>query len=132
MAHCKTSVSAFEKVIKVLAVGDEIGLVQVASTAVARGMVVLVLTRVLVPQNEPVTEVNLAKRWSVPGTCSSTASLERSCLASLICNRTCTGEDLSLHVSVWSTSALVRHLTVPSTGCRRRGVEQVGLWGLHR
>ena len=50
---------AFEKVIKVLAVGDETGLVQVASTAVARGMVVLVLTRVLVPQNEPVTEVNL-------------------------------------------------------------------------
>ena len=50
---------AFEEVIKVLAVGDETGLVQVASTAVARGMVVLVLTRVLVPQNEPVTEVNL-------------------------------------------------------------------------
>ena len=43
---------AFEEVIKVLAVGDETGLVQVASTAVARGMVVLVLTRVLVPQNE--------------------------------------------------------------------------------
>ena len=50
---------AFEKVIKVLAVGDEIGRVQVASTAVARGMVVLVSTRVLIPQNEPVTEVNL-------------------------------------------------------------------------
>ena len=50
---------AFEKVIEVLAVGDETGLVQVASTAVARGMVVLVSTRVLVPQNEPVTEVNL-------------------------------------------------------------------------
>ena len=50
---------ALEKVIKVLAVGDETGLVQVASTAVARGMVVLVLTRVLVPQNEPLTEVNL-------------------------------------------------------------------------
>ena len=48
---------AFEKVIKVLAVGDETGLVQVASTAVARGMVVS--TRVLVRQNEPVTEVNL-------------------------------------------------------------------------
>ena len=41
---------AFEELIKVLAVGDETGLVQVASTAVARGMVVLVLTRVLVPQ----------------------------------------------------------------------------------
>ena len=50
---------AFEKVIKVLAVGDETELVQVASTAVARGMVVLVSTRVLIPQNEPVTEVNL-------------------------------------------------------------------------
>ena len=50
---------AFEKVIKILAVGDETGLVQVASTAVARGMVILVSTRVLVPQNEPVTEVNL-------------------------------------------------------------------------
>ena len=50
---------AFEKVIKVLAIGDETGLVQVASTAVARGMVVLVSTRVLVPKNELVTEVNL-------------------------------------------------------------------------
>ena len=50
---------AFEKIIKVLAVGDETELVQVASAAVARGMVVLVTTRVLVPQNEPVTEVNL-------------------------------------------------------------------------
>ena len=49
----------FEKVIKVLAVSDETGLFQVASTAVARGMVVLVSTRVLVPQNEPVTAVNL-------------------------------------------------------------------------
>ena len=50
---------AFEKDIKVLAVGDETGLVQVASTAIARGMIVLVSTRVLVPQNAPVTEVNL-------------------------------------------------------------------------
>ena len=50
---------AFEKVIKVLAVGDETGLVQVASKAVARGMVVFVSTRVLIPQNEPVTQVNL-------------------------------------------------------------------------
>ena len=50
---------AFEKDIKVLAVGDETGLVKVASTAIARGMIVLVSTRVLVPQNEPVTEVNL-------------------------------------------------------------------------
>ena len=46
---------AFEKVI----FGDETGLVQVASTAIARGMIVLVSTRDLVPQNEPVTEVNL-------------------------------------------------------------------------
>ena len=50
---------AFEKVIKVLAVSDETGFVQVASTAIARGMIVLVSTRVFVPQNEPVTEVNL-------------------------------------------------------------------------
>ena len=50
---------AFEKVIKVLAVDDETGLVQLASTAVAREMVVLVSTRVLIPQNESVTEINL-------------------------------------------------------------------------
>ena len=50
---------AFEKVIKVLAIGDETGFVQVASTAITRGRIVLVLTRVLVSQNEPVTEVNL-------------------------------------------------------------------------
>ena len=50
---------AFEKVIKVLAVSDETGFVQVASTAFTRGMIVLLLTRVLVSQNEPVTEVNL-------------------------------------------------------------------------
>ena len=52
---------AFEKVIKVLAVSDETGFVQVASTAITRGMIVLVLTRVLVSQNEPVTEVNLER-----------------------------------------------------------------------
>ena len=52
---------AFEKFIKVLAVGDETGFVQVASTAIARGMIVFVSTRVLVPQNEPVTEVNLER-----------------------------------------------------------------------
>ena len=50
---------AFEKVIKVLAVGDETGLGQVASTSIARGMILHVSTRVLVLQNEPVTEVNL-------------------------------------------------------------------------
>ena len=50
---------AFDKVIKVIAVGDENGFVQVASIAITRGMIVLVLTGVLVSQNEPVTEVNL-------------------------------------------------------------------------
>ena len=34
---------AFEKFIKVLAVGDETGLVQVASTAIARGMIIVVV-----------------------------------------------------------------------------------------
>ena len=52
---------AIEEVIKVLAVGDETGLAQVASTAIARGMIVLVSIRVLIPQNEPVTEVNLER-----------------------------------------------------------------------
>ena len=52
---------AFEKVIKVLAFGDETGFVQVAPTAITRGMIVLVLTRVLVSQDEPVTEVNLER-----------------------------------------------------------------------
>ena len=50
---------AFEKDIEFLAVGDETGFVQLASTAIARGMIVLVSARVLVHQNEPVTEVNL-------------------------------------------------------------------------
>ena len=50
---------AFEKVVKIFAVGDETGFVQVSSTAIARGVIVLVSTRVLVPQYEPVTEVNL-------------------------------------------------------------------------
>ena len=52
---------AFEKVIKVLAVGDETGFVQIASTAITRAMIVLVLTRVLVYQNEIVTEVILER-----------------------------------------------------------------------
>ena len=50
---------AFEKVVKILAVGDEPGFVQVSSTAIARGVIVLVSSRVLVPQHESVTEVNL-------------------------------------------------------------------------
>ena len=52
---------AFKKVIEVLAVSDETGFVQVASTVITRGMIVLVLTRALVSQNEPVTEVNLER-----------------------------------------------------------------------
>ena len=50
---------AFEKVVKILAVGNETGVVQVSSTAITRRVIVLVSSRVLVPQNEPVTEVNL-------------------------------------------------------------------------
>ena len=53
--------NALDKVIKVVAVGDETGFVQVAPTAITRGMIVLVLTRVLVSQNEPVTDVNLER-----------------------------------------------------------------------
>ena len=49
---------AFEKV-KILTVGDETGFVQVSSTAITRGVIVLVSSRVLVPQHESVTEVNL-------------------------------------------------------------------------
>ena len=52
---------AFEKDIKVLAVGDETELVQVSPTAITRKMIVLVSARVLVPQNQPVTEVNLER-----------------------------------------------------------------------
>ena len=51
--------SDFKKVIKIIAVDQETELVQVASKAIPRGMIVLVSTRLLVPQNEPVTEVNL-------------------------------------------------------------------------
>ena len=50
---------AFGKCIKVLAVGDETGFVQVSSTAIARGMIVFATSRVLVLQNETVTEINL-------------------------------------------------------------------------
>ena len=50
---------AFEKVIKVLAVGDENGIVQVASPAIARLMIVHVSTRIIVRQNETINEVNL-------------------------------------------------------------------------
>ena len=52
---------AFEKCIKFLAVGDENGFVQVPSAAIARGMIVLVSAHVLVPQNEPVTEIDLER-----------------------------------------------------------------------
>ena len=120
----------FEKVVKILAVGDETGFVQVSSTAIARGVIVLISIRVLVPQYEPVTEVNLEGVGLF--LVRSKASLERSCLAWLICNRTCTGEVLSIRVSLWSTSALERHLAVPSTGCRRREVERVDRRDLRR
>ena len=49
----------FHKLVKIVAVGDETGFVQVPSATVARGMVVLVSSRVLVPQNEPVMEIHL-------------------------------------------------------------------------
>ena len=52
---------AFEKGVKFLAVDDETGLVQVSPTAIARGIIVLVWTRVLVPQNEPVLRLILKK-----------------------------------------------------------------------
>ena len=50
---------AFEKDVKILAVGDETRFVQVSSTAIARGVIVFVSSRVLVPQYESVTKVNL-------------------------------------------------------------------------
>ena len=51
----------FEKCVKVLVVDNETGFVQVTSAAIARGIIVLVSARVLVPQNEPVTEINLER-----------------------------------------------------------------------
>ena len=50
---------AFEKVVKILAVGAETGFVQISSTAIARRVIVFVSSSVLVPQYESVTEVNL-------------------------------------------------------------------------
>ena len=44
---------AFKKVTKVLAVSDETGFVHVAPTAITRGMIVLVLTRVLFLRMNP-------------------------------------------------------------------------------
>ena len=52
---------AFEKGINVIDVIDETGFVKVHSTSIARGMIVLESTCVLVPQKEPVTEVNLER-----------------------------------------------------------------------
>ena len=52
---------AFEKGVNILTVGDETGLVKVPSTAIVRGMIILVSSRVLVPENEPVTEVYLER-----------------------------------------------------------------------
>ena len=45
----------------VLAVGDETGFVQVSPAVIARGMIVLVSSHVLFPQNEPVTETDLER-----------------------------------------------------------------------
>ena len=52
---------AFEEYIKVLAVGDETGFIQVSFAAIARGMIVFVSPRVLVTQNEHIIEVNLER-----------------------------------------------------------------------
>ena len=49
----------FQKRVKVLAVGDETGFVQVSTAAVTRRVIIPVSIRVLVPQHECVTEVNL-------------------------------------------------------------------------
>ena len=45
--------NAFEKDIKVVALGDETGFVQIASTATARGMIVLVSTHILFLRTNP-------------------------------------------------------------------------------
>ena len=50
---------SFQKLVKVLAVGDETGFVQVSTAAVTRRVIIPVSIRVLVPQHECVTEVNL-------------------------------------------------------------------------
>ena len=50
---------AFQKLVKLIAVGDETGFVQVPSATFTRRMVLLVSSRDLVLQNEPVTEIDL-------------------------------------------------------------------------
>ena len=50
---------AFHKLVKLIAVGDETGFVQVPSATVTRRMVVYVSSRDLVPQKEPLTEIDL-------------------------------------------------------------------------
>ena len=47
-----------QKLVKVTAVGDETGLFQVPSATITRRVIIPVSSRVLVPQNEPVTEIN--------------------------------------------------------------------------
>ena len=42
-------------------VGDETGFIQVLTAAVGRGMIVLVSSRFRVPQNVPVTEINIKR-----------------------------------------------------------------------
>ena len=50
--------NSFQKLVKVTAVCDETGFVQVSSATVTRRVIIPVSSRVLVPQNEPVTEIN--------------------------------------------------------------------------
>ena len=52
---------AFQKCIKVVTASDETVFVQVPTVAVAREMTLLASSRVLVPQKEPVTEINLER-----------------------------------------------------------------------
>ena len=49
---------AFEEHIKVLAVGDETGLVQVASTAIAGGMVIPITSCGFVFQNKSLNQID--------------------------------------------------------------------------
>ena len=50
--------NSVQKLVKVNAVGDETGFFQVPSATVTRRVIIPVSSRVLVPQNEPVTEIN--------------------------------------------------------------------------
>ena len=52
---------AFDEYVNVLAAGDETGFIQVSFAAIARGMIVFVSPRFLVPLNEYIIEVNLER-----------------------------------------------------------------------